>query len=322
MATTLRITTAEHAQRVYAEQRSSAPARVTVTDALLLLMALIWGVNYIVAKYGTQVFAPLAFNCARITLATIVLWTIVLIRGKAMPGRRDVLALFALGMLGNGLYQICFVEGLARTRASDTALVLAAAPAFMALIGRLRGVERTGTRGIGGISLSLFGIALVVFGSGRGAAGESTMTGYAFTIGACVCWALYSVMLKPFTERIDGLTLSAVTITGGLVPMIAIASPDLLATQWGHVGGAGWAAVAYSGLLALVVAYLFWYRGVRVLGPTRASMYANTQPLFAMGVAWLVLGEAPRAMQVAGAAAIMSGLLLTRLPSTSPTSGE
>ena len=86
--------------------------------------------------------------------------------------------------------------------------------------------------------------------------------------------------------------------------------------------GLGWAAVAYSGLLALVVAYLFWYRGVRVLGPTRASMYANLQPLFAIAVAWAVLGEAPRVMQIAGATAIMAGLLLTRLTSTSPTSGE
>jgi drug/metabolite transporter (DMT)-like permease len=294
---------------------------VTVTDLLLLLMALLWGVNYIVAKYGTQVFAPLAFNCARIALATTVLWTIVLVRGSARPVRRDVLALLALGMLGNGLYQIFFVEGLARSRASDTALVLAASPAFMAIISRIRGVERTGVRGVAGIALSLFGIGLVVSGGGK-VAGSSTMLGYTLTIVACLCWSLYSVLLKPYTERIDGLTLSAVTMTGGLLPMVAIAAPSLVATRWAAVDARGWSAVAYSGVLALVVAYLFWYRGVRVLGPTRASMYANLQPLFAIGVAWAVLGEVPRTMQVAGAAAIMGGLLLTRLSTSSPTTGE
>jgi drug/metabolite transporter (DMT)-like permease len=77
----------------------------------------------------------------------------------------------------------------------------------------------------------------------------------------------------------------------------------------------GWVAVAFSGLLALSLAYLFWYRGVRVLGPTRAGMYANLQPVIALGVAWAVLNETPRLPQLVGAAFIMAGLVLTRLPS-------
>lgn len=325
MALSLRVTTAEpFATRAGAPamRRPDAPAGLTVTDLLLLLMALIWGVNYIVAKYGTQVFAPMVFNTTRIALATTVLWALVLVRGDGLPGRRDLVALLGLGVLGNGLYQMLFVEGLARTRASDTALVLAASPAFMAVIGRLRGVERTGWLGVAGIALSLCGIGFVVLGGPQRAAGDSTSLGYLLTISACICWSLYSVLLKPFTERIDGLTLSAVTITGGLVPMLAVAAPVIVATPWARVGTPAWLSVAYSGLLALVVAYLFWYRGVRTLGPTRASMYANVQPLFAMAVAWAVLDEVPRLMQLAGAACIMSGLLLTRLPAASPMAGE
>lgn len=312
MATTLHVTRTGRA----------APAGLTVTDVLLLLMALLWGVNFIVAKYGTRVFAPLAFNCARVALAALVLWAIVAARGSALPKRRELLRMAALGVLGNGLYQVLFVEGLARTRASDTALVLAASPAFMAIIGRLRGLERTGWRGVAGIALSLAGIALVVFGSRHDPSGASTMLGYALTIAACLCWSMYSVLLKPFTERHDGVTLSAVTMTGGLIPLVAVGAPSLVATRWDAVGASAWAAVAYSGLGALVVAYLFWYRGVRVLGPTRASMYANTQPLFALGAAWAFLGETPRLLQLAGAAAIMAGLLLTRLTSTTPCTGE
>ena len=321
MASTLHAT-AEPAPREDA-RAAETPHGFTLTDLLLLVMALVWGVNYLVAKFGTRVFAPLAFNGTRITLAVIVLWAIVLLRGHALPPRRELVALLALGALGNGLYQILFVEGLARTRASDTALVLAASPAFMAVIGWLRGLERVGARGMAGIALSLLGIGLVVTGASRGVAGDSTMPGYALTVMAGLCWALYSVLLKPYTERIDGLTLSAVTMTGGVVPMLLVGARELLATPWSTVGPAAWGAVAYSGLLALVVAYLFWYRGVRVLGPTRASMYANLQPLFAMGVAWAVLSEAPRLAQLGGALCIMSGLLLTRLSAPRmPVCGE
>lgn len=306
MASSLYVTAPARAQ--------SIPARLSVTDVLLLCMALLWGLNFIVVKYATGVFAPLAFNSTRILLALGVLWPIVLVRGLPMPSRRNMLGLLALGVLGNGLYQILFVEGLARTRASDAALLLAASPAFIAMLGWLRGDERTGMRGLAGIALSLVGIGLVVSSGAHGAVGASTLLGNTLILGCCLCWAVYSVLLKPYTERVDGITLSAVTMTGGIVPMLIVAAPSLMATRWGAVTPLGWGAVAYSGLLALVVAYLFWYRGVRVLGATRASMYANLQPVFVMAVAWAVLGETPRAPQLAGAVCILGGLLLTRLP--------
>ena len=64
--------------------------------------------------------------------------------------------------------------------------------------------------------------------------------------------------------------------------------------------------------IAVVLAYLFWYQGVRRLGPTRTSMYGNLQPGVALAVAWLTLGETPTPSQVAGVALILGGVLLTR----------
>jgi drug/metabolite transporter (DMT)-like permease len=63
----------------------------------------------------------------------------------------------------------------------------------------------------------------------------------------------------------------------------------------------------------MVVAYLLYYRGLKILGPTRTSMYSNLQPLVAMGLAWLMLHEAPTVAQTTGAALIVGGLLLARL---------
>jgi drug/metabolite transporter (DMT)-like permease len=103
-------------------------------------------------------------------------------------------------------------------------------------------------------------------------------------------------------------------MVGGAVPLLLIAAPSLASTGWGSAGATTWGAVAYSGLAALVVAYLFWYRGVRVLGPTRTAMYGNLQPVIALGFAWLTLGEVPTLAQAAGTIAIMSGIVLTRRP--------
>ncbi|HET9012567.1 MAG TPA: DMT family transporter [Gemmatimonadaceae bacterium] len=300
---------------------TSAPrVGFTTTDALLLLMALIWGINFAVVKFATGAFAPLAFNTLRITLATVVLFGVVLASGQALPRGRDRMALLGLGTLGNGIYQIFFIEGIARTRAGDAALLIAAAPALMAVMGWLRGSERTGPRGVAGIALSLTGIGLVVFGDQGGAArGASTLLGDALILLGCVCWSAYTVLLKPYTERIDGVVLSAVTMAGGAVPLLLLALPALARTPWSTVSVGAWAAVLYSGLFALALAYFFWYRGVRILGPTRTGMYANLQPVIALLVAWATLGETPQLPQLAGAACIFAGLVLTRLDSPAST---
>ncbi len=276
-------------------------------------MAVIWGVNYAVVKFGAAQVDPLVFNSVRVVLATVVLTAIVVATGQAWPRGRELWALLGLGVLGNGLYQYLFIEGIARTRAGDAALILAAAPAFMAIIGRMRGTERTGGTGVAGILLSLSGIALVVFGDSEGAAHTASMTGDLLLLVGCLCWSLYTVLLRPYTESVDGITLSAVTMIGGAIPLVLVSLPTLVHTNLGSVGPGGWAAVAYSGLLALVVAYLFWYRGVKTLGPTRSAMYANLQPIIALAVAWATLHETPRLLQLIGAACILGGLLLTRL---------
>jgi drug/metabolite transporter (DMT)-like permease len=295
---------------------SITPRRITATDGLLLLMALIWGVNFAVVKFATGVLPPLAFNMLRIGLAVMVLFGISILAGHTLPRSRDRVALLGLGMLGNGLYQVFFIEGIARTRAGDAALLIAAAPALMATIGWLRGSERTRPRGVAGIALSLAGIALVVFGdAGAGAGGSSRFLGDAFILAGCVCWSLYTVLLKPYTERIEGIPLSAVTMAGGAVPLVLVSASSLARTDWQAVTPGAWGAVAYSGLFALALAYLFWYRGVKTLGPTRTGMYSNLQPVIALVVAWATLGETPRLPQLAGAACILSGLVLTRLSS-------
>jgi len=290
------------------------------TDLSLLLMALIWGVNYTSVKFGTSIIDPLAFNGVRVTLAAAALVIIAQLATRffaleslGWPNKRDVIALLLLGTLGNGLYQILFVEGIARTRAGDAALLISASPAFIAIIGRIRGSEHVTARGALGIALSILGMAFVVIGTtSAGPSHRATLLGDSLLLISSLCWSIYTVFSQPYTHRVGGLHLSAVTMVGGMVPMLAVATPAILATHWAALPNLGWVSLAYSGLFALVIAYLFWYNGVRVLGPTRTAMYSNMQPVFALLVAWLVLGETITAWQIAGAISIITGLLLTR----------
>jgi drug/metabolite transporter (DMT)-like permease len=278
------------------------------------MMALIWGVNFSVAKYGTTTFSPLAFNGLRVMLAFAVLAGIATLGRSVRPAAADIRRLMLLGVLGHGVYQVCFIEGLARTPAGTAALVFAASPAFIAIFGRVMGTERVSGRGWAGIALQLAGMVAVVLGSAAraGTTGDTSLLGLALVLGGCICWALFTVLLKPYTERVDGMQISAWTMGGGVVMLGALSIPALAATPWHAVGAPAWGAVLYSGLGALVVAYLFWYNGVKTIGPTRTAMFSNLQPIIALVVAYFLLREVPTAAQLAGTTAIMTGLLLSR----------
>jgi drug/metabolite transporter (DMT)-like permease len=217
-----------------------------------------------------------------------------------------------LGILGNGLYQIFFVEGISRTNVGNAALIVAATPAMIAIVSRVRGVDRVNQRVLGGIALSLSGVVLVVLGSARASQGENTLYGTMLVFCGTMCWTAFTVMLQPFARRLDPIHLSAFTMIGGSIPMLLFATQPLATTDWSRLGAAAWAAVFYASVISMGVAYLFWYRGLRVLGPTRTAVYANLQPVIAIGVAWMFLHEAPTIWQGVGTGTIMTGLFLTR----------
>jgi drug/metabolite transporter (DMT)-like permease len=293
-------------------------ARLGTTDALLFLMALIWAVNYSVLKYGTRLVPPLAYNGARIPLAGVLQFGIA--RAMRLPRipRRDALLLLTLGMLGNGVYQVLFIVGMARSRVATTVLVLASGPALAAMLGRLRGTERLSGSAWAGIALQLTGVGSVVLGTAGSRGGADSIIGVAMILAAALSWAWFSVLVQPFTTRISGLDVGAYTMLGGGIVSFLVGLPLLLSTSWTTLPGTFYAALAYSTVGAMVIAYLLWYHGVRMLGPTRTSMYGNLQPVIAMAVAWASLGEVPSVWQVTGAACITSGLILARSSAPEP----
>lgn len=291
---------------------SAAHPAFGVTDILLFAMAVIWGINFVVVKYATKVFNPVAFTGLRVGTAALFLLLVALARGSISLPRRDVIRLLMLGVIGNGLYQLFFVHGVARTRAGNAALIVAAAPAFIALFARVRGLERVKRLTLFGIALSVLGVGLVIAGSAKPANGEVTLLGSILVFFGVLCWSLYTIMLQPYTRRVDVLRLSAITMVGGAVPLLIASAPALVATDWSVVGRGGWLALFYSSVISMGVAYFFWYRGLRVLGATRTAVYANLQPIIALAVAWAFLGEIPTIFQGVGAATIVAGVFLTR----------
>lgn len=290
---------------------TALPRASRATEISLVAMAVIWGVNFSVVKYGTQVMVPIAYNTLRMSIAAVVLFAIAYARPGRRPDAADRRRLLLLGVLGHCVYQVLFVQGLALTRAGTASLVVAASPAVVAIVARLQGHERLPFKAVAGIAISIAGVILVLGGSIT-ADGTAHLLGDLMILGAVVAWAFYTTALVPITQRVASVQVAGWTLLGGVIPLGLLAAPSLWRTEWSEVAPLTWGAIAYSGLLAMVMAYLVWYRGVREIGPTRTAMFANLQPIVAVLVAWGLLGEVPTLFQATGAAAVIGGLYLAR----------
>lgn len=284
----------------------------TATDFMLFMMATIWAVNFSVVKFATGIFTPLAFTGLRVGMAAAVLIVLAIVSQSPWPGRRDFLILLLIGVLGHGLYQYLFVEGLSRTRAGHAALIVAAAPAFIMVASRIRGIEPIRRKMLIGIALSVVGVGLIISDSAQSPAGRATLAGSLLMVAAVMTWTTFTVLLQPYTLLFSPLKLSAITMIGGLLPLLVVSGPALVATDWHAIPFSAWAAVFYASIVSMVIAYLFWYRGIKLLGPTRTSVYSNIQPVIALAIAWIFLSEVPTLWQTIGATTIISGVLFTR----------
>ncbi len=296
---------------------------VLVTEGLLVLMSIIWGMNFAVMKYGTDVLEPFAYNGVRLAIGSIVMLAILYTRKMPHLPWRDIRGLMLLGSLGTGLYQLFFITGLAMTRAGTASLVIASSPAIIAIVGRFMGVEKVSGRAVWGIVISLAGIAFVILTSADSNEGNPSMVGDLLVLASVVCWSFYTHLMRPYTVRIDGIQIATWSLIGGTIPVFLIAIPSMMRVHWAAVAPLTWGAILYSGIGSMGIAYLFWYRGVRVIGSTRTAMFSNLQPIVTLAGSWPLLGEQPTLVQGVGVAAVLGGLLLTRQPSApEPAHGE
>lgn len=284
-------------------------------DLLLILMIVIWGANFSVIKYALRDFPPLVFNALRlIVVAVLFLGAIAFERRRSGPGagftRDEWVRVALLGVLGHTIYQLSFVGGLARTSVANSSLIFGCSPIAVALMAAAAGHERVTWPRWAGAGLSFIGLYFVV---GRGARLEvNSLTGDGLMFVAMLCWALYSVGSQPLLRRHSPLVLTGWSTAIGATLYILIAVPAFVATDWSAISGTSWLLMFFSSVFALGVAYLIWYTAVQRIGSTRTSVYSNLTPVIAMLVAYVWLTEPIAPPQVIGAAAILTGIFVTR----------
>ena len=142
------------------------PRRDVTTDLGLLLIVLIWGVNFSVLKVVLRELDPLALNALRFPMAAVALWILVRrLDGSLKPDPEDLRRIITLGLLGNVAYQLCFIFGVDSTFAGNASLLLATTPVWTLFLSSVAGHERPGAWAIIGVAGTLIGIFMVITGN-------------------------------------------------------------------------------------------------------------------------------------------------------------
>lgn len=289
-----------------------------LAEVAALGVMVVWAANFIVVKDAIAILPPVGFTFLRYALASATL--VIILRwseGALRLPRPDALRILLLGGLGFGIYQILWTVGLQTIPAGDSALLIAATPVFTAVIAVLIGVDvLSPIRGLG-VAMSFIGVAIVI-GAGVGLELTGSPIGFALTVGAALCWAIYTAFGAQVMRHHSPLVLTTWATIGGTLVLAPFGIGQLLSPGTIHAGGADdlariVLAVVYSGVFAAALANIVIFNGVRLLGPTRITTIQALVPAMAVVLAFVFLGEPIRPAQVLGGAIIVGGVALTRL---------
>jgi drug/metabolite transporter (DMT)-like permease len=246
----------------------------------------------------------------RVVGATLAFGVVQVVRGaKPVTDRRDLLALTGLSLLGVVLNQVFFLEGVHRTTAIHTNIMITTIPAFTLAVAMLFGRERGTFAKIGGIVLAGSGAIYLILGRNLSGEGASAFGDLLVMINS-LFYASYLVMSRDVVKRIDPITVVSYVFAIGCVFIAPFGVPPLL-----HVARAALTLKVVLVLLYIVLfptflCYLLSIWALKRVQSSLVAMYVYVQPIVTAIVSPIVLGEHVTPRAGLSAALIFSGLAL------------
>jgi len=275
-----------------------------------LLVVMIWGETFVSTKMLLNAgLMPADIFFYRFLLAYVLTW-FVSYKRLFCRNITDELTTFALGVLGGSLYFLTENMALVYSTASNVAILLSSCPLLTALLLSIfYKSERLSKKQIFGSLLAFLGMVMVVLN------GQLILhlnpRGDALAIGAAVCWAFYSLLIKRVMHKYSSWFISRKVFFYGLLPILpyyALVSPlntDVSILTRPVVYG----NLLYLGSVASMFCYIMWNWTLSKLGAVKATNYLYLQSLFTMLFASLILHERITWMAIAGAAILILGMI-------------
>jgi len=290
---------------------STAPPRARLYG-LILLMTLLWAMNFVIGKVALREFPALLAGSMRTALAGVLVaplywWDS---RRRSLPrwSRADLPRLLFLGLVGVALNQLFFLIGLGRTSVAHSAFLLAITPVLVLLLSAAFGHERISARKLAGMGVCIAGVLVLQVTGGE--AGGVTVAGDLLTLLAAVFFSLFAVVGKGAATRHGPLTVSAFAYIGGGLMLAPVLVWESRRFAFAAVSAAAWASMVYMAVFPSLVCYLIYLYALKHLSPSRLSAFSYLQPLLASLLAIAVLAEPLTGSVLTGGALVLAGVFV------------
>jgi O-acetylserine/cysteine efflux transporter len=271
--------------------------------ALAVLIAVVWGVNFVVIHAGLQHFPPLLFSALRFTFVAIP--AVFVVGRPRVPWRWVVAVGFSLGVASFGLLFVGIDQGMP---AGLSSLVLQTQVIFtVAFAGVVLG-ERPRRAQILGAAIALAGLAVIA----TDRASSSPVLPFLLVIAAAAAWGVSNVCTR-IAQPPDGLALMVWASLVAPLPLLGLAlafeGPQQIGDALRGIDLGGIGALAYIVGPSTLFGFAAWSGLLRRYPAATVAPFTLLVPVFGIAAAALTLGERPSAPELGGAALVILGLL-------------
>ena len=283
-----------------------------IVYVIAFVIVVIWGCTFVQTKILINSgLRPDEIFLFRFTLAYILILPLADKR-LFLDNWTDEALAAALGLTGGSLYFVTENYALAYGYCSNVALIVCLTPMITALIvGCFYKSERMGRSAVVGSAIAFVGMALVVF-NGNFILQLSPL-GDVLALAACLCWALYTLIIKRLQDKYSNMLVTRKIFGYGLLtilPMLFVRGVDIELLVDG--GAVVWGNILFLGSVASMLCFLGWNFCLERLGTVRATNLLYLNPVISITTSAIVLGERVTWIAILGAVLILTGLYCMR----------
>jgi drug/metabolite transporter (DMT)-like permease len=286
----------------------------------LAAVTMVWGGTFVAGRYLAGSLSPLLAASLRFLLASLALLLFVRMARTPLvwPNPRQWLQLLLLGFFGIFFYNLCFFYGLHYISASRASLIVALNPAVIGLASWLLFKERLNRAKVAGIAICIAGASMVIVSRNPQlmAGGADAWIGDLLIFGCVLGWGIYSLCSRELNHTLGPVQTVTYSILLGTIMLwiTCIVRGEVSIDAVASLGAQQWLSLLYLGVLGSALAYIGYYDGIRKIGATRSGVFIALNPLTAVLLGALLLGEPLTLAMCLGGGLILTGIFLCNKP--------
>lgn len=273
----------------------------------LLMLAAVWGASFLFIRIAVPHFGPVPLIELRVAIGGLFLLPLLIVRGGLPELRKNILPIFAVGILNSALPFTLLAFSVLSLTAGFVSILNASSPLFGAIIAFFWLKDRLSALRVAGLAIGFIGVVVLVWD--KDLAFKPGGSGLAIA-AALLASFFYGVAVNYTRKKLNGVNSLAIAAGSALCAAVALLPPAVY--YWPEVlpGLGVWLVVVGLGVGSTGLAFILYFRLIANVGPAKAIAVTFLVPVF--GVLWgaLFLDEIPTVGMLAGCAVILLGTSL------------